>query len=81
MKLEGLVAGIPDLFIPEWLLWVEMKREKGGSVSKEQKEIHKTLIEAGYTVAVCKGWIDAINQTREHYKKFQLDQPRKVGLF
>ncbi len=29
-KAEGVVAGVPDLFVPEWNLWVEMKRASGG---------------------------------------------------
>jgi hypothetical protein len=36
--MEGVSPGVPDLFIPDWLLWVEMKREKGGRVSPEQKD-------------------------------------------
>jgi len=26
-KAEGLESGVPDLFIPEWLVWVEMKKK------------------------------------------------------
>lgn len=37
LKAEGVSAGVPDLFIPGWRLWIEMKRIKGGSVSLEQK--------------------------------------------
>ena len=28
LKVEGTVAGIPDLFVPAWRLWIEMKRGK-----------------------------------------------------
>ena len=35
---EGVAKGIPDLYIPAWHLWVEMKRTKGGSLSPDQKE-------------------------------------------
>ena len=38
LKAEGVSSGVPDLFIPAWCLWVEMKRTKGGSVSPEQKD-------------------------------------------
>jgi len=38
LKAEGVSSGVPDLFIPAWRLWVEMKRTKGGSVSAEQKD-------------------------------------------
>jgi hypothetical protein len=37
LKVEGVVPGIPDLFIPAWMTWVEMKKAKGGVLSKEQQ--------------------------------------------
>ena len=30
LKAEGVSPGVPDLFVPAWGLWVEMKRAKGG---------------------------------------------------
>lgn len=36
-KKEGVSAGVPDLYIPAWKLWVEMKRRKGSTTSAEQK--------------------------------------------
>jgi len=59
LKAEGVLPGVPDLFIPEWRVWVEMKRTKGGSVSKEQKEFHKYLAGVGYCVIVAKGCEEA----------------------
>jgi hypothetical protein len=65
LKAEGVVAGIPDLSIPEWgPLWIEMKRQKSGSVSKVQKEIHQQLRDIGQTVLVCKGSVDAQEQVK-----------------
>jgi hypothetical protein len=55
LKIEGVSAGVPDLFIPAWRLWVEMKRIKGGVLSAEQKDWLKYLEEVGYCVKVCKG--------------------------
>jgi len=55
LKIEGVSAGVPDLFIPAWKLWIEMKRVKGGTVSAEQKDWLKYLEEVGYCVKVCKG--------------------------
>ena len=55
LKAEGVVRGIPDLFIPEWCLWIEMKRVKGGRLSPEQKEIIGYLESIGQTVLVGKG--------------------------
>ena len=38
LKAEGVSSGVPDLCVPAWRLWVEMKRVKGGSLSAEQKD-------------------------------------------
>lgn len=62
LKVEGTVKGIPDLFIPEWHIWVEMKRIKGGSLSPEQKNIIEYLEECGYQVIVGKGFLHAKEQ-------------------
>jgi hypothetical protein len=55
LKVEGVSPGVPDLFIPEWRLWVEMKRTKGGSLSAEQKDWIAYLQSCGYTCMVTKG--------------------------
>lgn len=67
LKAEGVKAGIPDLFIPAWNVWIEMKRQKGGSVSKEQKDWHAYLRSVGHTVIIAKGWVDGINQLHQHH--------------
>jgi hypothetical protein len=59
LKAEGVSPGVPDLFIPAWGLWVEMKRTKGGSLSLEQKDWMAYLEEVGYRAIVCKGAEDA----------------------
>ena len=59
LKLEGVTPGIPDLYIPEWRLWIEMKRRKGGVLSKDQKEIITYLESIGDSVIVGKGLEDA----------------------
>lgn len=64
LKAEGVVSGIPDLFIPEWNIWIEMKRQKGGKVSKEQKEIHGHLRTIGHTVIIGYGHKDAIEKLK-----------------
>lgn len=59
-KREGVRKGVPDLYIPEWKLWIEMKRSKGGTISKEQKEWHRYLEEAcGDIVIITKGFNEA----------------------
>jgi len=64
-KAEGVVAGIPDLFIPAWDVWVEMKRESGGRLSPDQREMIKYLESEGYKVIVGKGATDASRQIME----------------
>lgn len=59
LKATGVSAGVPDLCIPSLKVYIEMKRTKGGSVSKDQKEWLDYLRQAGYTVAVCKGCEEA----------------------
>ena len=59
LKATGASAGVPDLFVPAWKLWIEMKRTKGGSVSADQKDWIKYLEEVGYCAKVCKGAEDA----------------------
>lgn len=65
LKAEGVVAGIPDLFIPEWSLWVEMKRVRGGRVSPEQLVVHEYMVSIGHTVIIGKGATDASRKVRD----------------
>ena len=44
MKSEGMMAGVPDLFLPYPVepyhgLYIEMKRRKGGKVSDNQRSV------------------------------------------
>jgi hypothetical protein len=59
LRAEGVVPGIPDLQVPEWKVWIEMKRKEGGSISEDQKRIHKYLEGIGHTVIVGYGAEDA----------------------
>jgi len=59
LKAEGVVPGIPDLFVPAKGLWIEMKRVKGGALSPEQKAMMQYLESVGYRAIVCKGAEDA----------------------
>lgn len=65
MKVTGAVKGIPDLFVPEWRLWVEMKRTKGGVLSPEQLGMIGYLQSVNYFVIVGKGAEDAKAQILE----------------
>tara|TARA_R110000868_G_scaffold309716_3_gene570971 strand:- start:150 stop:491 length:342 start_codon:yes stop_codon:yes gene_type:complete len=62
LKAEGVVPGVPDLFVPEWLLWVEMKRAAGGVVSPDQKIWIAYLESIGHRVIVGRGFDDAKRQ-------------------
>lgn len=55
LKVEGVSAGVPDLYVPAWKLWIEMKRTKGGVVDKAQKDWHDYLTAIGDVVIVCRG--------------------------
>ena len=66
LKAEGVVRGIPDLFIPQWTLWVEMKRISGGRLSPEQRGMIQYLEGIGQKVIVAKGAADASKQILEH---------------
>lgn len=65
LKLDGVSAGVPDLYVPEWRLWIEMKRSKGGRVDPAQKDWHEYLRSIGDTVIVCAGEDDAWRQVEE----------------
>jgi len=67
MKAEGVARGVPDLFIPYYRLWVEMKRIKDGRLSPDQKDWLRYLeAECGYKVLVCHGAEDAKAQIDEY---------------
>lgn len=65
LKAEGVVSGIPDLHIPAWRLWVEMKRVKGGKLSAEQSAMIEHLESLGHKVIVGKGAQDASAQVMD----------------
>lgn len=59
LKLEGVVPGVPDLFIPAWGIWIEMKRQKGGRTSSDQDDMISYLESIGHRVIVGYGATDA----------------------
>ena len=65
LKAEGVSRGVPDLFVPSMRLWVEMKRQKGGSLSADQKEWRDYLKEQGYLWIRGNGFEDAKQQVIE----------------
>ena len=77
LKHEGVLAGIPDLFLPVAKytclskhliyngLFVEMK-VKPNTVSLHQKDVHEKLWNQGYMVAVCWAAQEAIETIAEY---------------
>jgi len=72
LKAEGVVRGIPDLFIPQFNLWVEMKRISGGRLSPEQRAMIQYLEGIGQKVIVGKGAADASRQILEFLEEKKL---------
>lgn len=56
---EGVTPGVPDLYIPAWGIWIEMKRQKGGRTSADQDVMIEYLEQIGHTVIVGYGALDA----------------------
>ena len=52
---QGMFQGCPDLFFPEYRLFIEMKRRNGGICSEQQLKAHARLRKLGYIVEVCHG--------------------------
>ena len=59
LKNEGVSAGVPDLFIPAWGLWIEMKRANGGTLSPAQKDWISYLQTIRNTVIIGQGFENA----------------------
>ncbi len=72
LKLEGVSPGVPDLFIPAWNLWIEMKRSVGGRLSAEQKDWIEHLQSVGHCAIVCAGCSDAQEKVRSYIEKGSL---------
>lgn len=74
MKQEGASKGFPDLFLPVPTsqyhgLFIEMKRQKGGRVSPDQKKWLDYLQGAGYLAVVCKGFEEAKGVITDYLEK------------
>lgn len=64
LVVEGVSRGVPDLYVPAWRVWIEMKRQKGGTVSPDQKDWHAYLASIGDRVIVAKGSLEAQEKVR-----------------
>jgi len=59
LKAEGVSPGVPDLYIPAWKLWIEMKRQRDYTVAKEQRDWIDYLQKIGDCAIVCRGFAEA----------------------
>ena len=62
LRAEGVSKGVLDLFVPEWLLWIEMKKKTNAKLSKEQIDWIEYLEAVGYRCIVAMGADDAIQK-------------------
>ena len=67
LQMEGVTPGVPDLFIPAWSLWIEMKKP-GGRLSEAQKDMIEYLEGIGHTVIIGHGARDASEKVLEFCK-------------
>ena len=67
LQMEGVVPGVPDLFVPELRLWIEMKKP-GGRLSEAQKDMIDYLTRIGHTVIIGYGARDASEKVLEFLK-------------
>jgi len=67
----GVLAGVSDLHLPYPSkgyhgLWIELKRENGGRLTKAQAEWLHLMSADGHLAVVCRGWT-AAKRTLEDY--------------
>jgi len=71
-KKEGIKKGVPDLvvFLPNCILFVEMKRVKGSTTSDEQRQWVELINGYSYAKsAICNGADAAIQFTGKHLEE------------
>lgn len=68
LRREGVMKGVSDIFIPELRLWLEMKRLKGSTTSKEQKKFLEDMRGLGYHAEIAKGFEEAKRIVLTHIK-------------
>ena len=71
LKPQGVKSGVPDMCLPVARngyhgLYIELKRQKGGTVSETQKSWITALTEQGYKAVVCRGAEEAIRTIKEY---------------
>jgi len=70
-KAQGMLAGVPDLFMPVAIgdskgLYIEMKSAKG-RISSEQSKFLQAASDFGYSCFICYSADDAIDKIKGYY--------------
>lgn len=73
LKAEGVLAGVPDLFVAEARnnfhgLYLEMKNGKAGRVSDHQRDMMEQLQNKGYKCVVCRSFDDFEKEVKEYMR-------------
>lgn len=73
LKKQGIKAGVSDIFLAKSCgkyhgLFIEMKRKKGGKLTKEQKIFIDLMRQEGFQAEVAKGADEAIKIITEYLK-------------
>jgi len=69
LKIEGVLKGVPDLFIPEWNLWIEMKRISGSKILREQAQFADYVRDVcGHSHIFAFGWQDAVKRVERFHE-------------
>ena len=68
----GLYPGASDIFFPQLLTWVEMKKTKNYEQSESQKKFETMVIESGYKYILGIGCDDAMKKIEEVINKNNL---------
>ena len=72
LKNEGVLSGIPDLQIimpNKQMVFIEMKKQKGGRLSDIQKEIISKINKNGFDVIIGYGYLDALEKFKNYLEK------------
>lgn len=77
LKAAGVKPGVPDIMLPVMIsrgpiiipgLFIELKREIGGFLSKEQCQFFAYLRQVGYRCEECHGWQEAVKVIEDYLK-------------
>ena len=80
LRMEGVIPGVWDLFVPAWDLWIELKRRDRGSLSAAQRDFGEAMTALGYRCMVAYGCDDGIAQLDSEIREsWQTQRGQKKG--